>query len=363
MNIHIRHQANTRAKVLMLGPALTNRGGIATVVQSYLDAWDYSRYNVRHIASFVNGTKLLKLLVAIKASIQCLHILFFWRPDIVHVHFSWKASFYRKSFFVMLAKAFRKKVILHCHAPDFRVFYEDRSKLAKQVIRFILRSTDMMLVLSEQWRRYFADLSLHVPLVVLYNPVACPVEVHRSNNDSAVVLSMGRLGKRKGTYDILQAIPHVLETYPKAEFWFGGDGDVEQIRTILSKNPWGKRVRLLGWVQGKEKEQTLLQASMFLLPSYHEGMPIAILEAMAYALPIISTPVGGIPDAVVDGEVGFLVQPGNVEAIATKVILLLNSPELRNSMGAKGRERANKKFEISSVLEQLFTVYGSLLAK
>jgi len=363
MNIHSKQQANTPPKVLMLGPALANRGGIATVVQSYLDAWDYSRYNVRHIASFVNGPKLLKLLVAIKASIQCLHILLFWRPDIVHIHFAWRASFYRKSFFVMLAKAFRTTIILHCHAPDFRVFYEDRGKLVKQVIRFIVRSADVMLVLSEQWRRYFAHLSLHVPIIVLHNPVVCPDEVHRSNNARPVILSMGRLGKRKGTYDILQAIPHVLETYPKAEFWFGGDGDVEQIRTILSKKPWGKHVRLLGWVRGKEKEQRLLQASMFLLPSYYEGMPVAILEAMAYALPIISTPVGGIPDAVVDGEVGFLVRPGDVKAMAQKITLLLRTPGLRNSMGAKARERANKKFEISSVLEQLFTVYGSLLSK
>jgi glycosyltransferase involved in cell wall biosynthesis len=90
-------------------------------------------------------------------------------------------------------------------------------------------------------------------------------------------------------------------------------------------------------------------------------MPIAILEAMAYGLPIVSTPVGGIPDAVVDGEIGFLVQPGDVDAIAQKIILLLRTPELRNNMGVKARERAIKKFELSSVLEQLFAVYGSLV--
>ena len=363
MNTRSRQQANALAKVVMLGPALANKGGIAAVVQSYLDAWDYSRYKMRHIATFSNGPKLLKLLIALKASTQCLYVLLFWRPDIVHIHFAWKASFYRKSFFVMLAKVFRKKTILHCHVPDFHVFYESKGKLVKKFIRCILSSADVMLVLSEQWRRYFADLSLNISIRVLYNPVVCPGKVHRSNNARPVILSMGRLGKRKGTYDILKAIPHVLETYPNAEFWLGGDGDVKQVRKILSRELWGGNVRLLEWVRGKKKEEALLQANIFLLPSYHEGMPIAILEAMAYALPIISTPVGGIPEAVVDGEDGFLVRPGDVEAITNKIISLLKTPELRHSMGANARERAIKKFEISSVLEQLFAVYGSLLLK
>jgi glycosyltransferase involved in cell wall biosynthesis len=363
MNSPFRQKKNAIAKVLMLGPAPANKGGIATGVQSYLDAWDYSRYDLRHIATFVGGAKLLKLLVALKALIQCIHLMIFWRPDIAHIHFASRASFYRKSFFVVLAKAFQKKIILHCHAPDFHVFYQDRGKLGQEFIRFILSSADVILVVSETWRRYFAGLSLNVPIRVLYNPVVCPVEVHHANNANPVVLFLGRLGKRKGTYDILQAIPYVLETCPKTEFWFGGDGDVEQVRTILSKNAWSKHVRLLGWVRGKKKEETLLQASIFLLPSYHEGMPIAILEAMAYGLPIISTPVGGIPEAVVDGEVGFLVQPGDIQAIAQKTILLLRTPELRNSMGARARERAIKKFELSAVIEQLFAVYGSLLSK
>jgi glycosyltransferase involved in cell wall biosynthesis len=361
MNSRPRQQRGVPKKVVMFGPDSANKGGIATVIQCYLDVWDYSRYDLRHIATFVSGPKLLKILVALKASIQCLHLLVFWRPDIVHIHFASRASFYRKSLFVVLAKAFQKKIVLHCHAPDFHVFYKDRGKLGQEFIRFILSSADVMLVVSERWRRYFADLSLNIPIIVLYNPVVCPLEVHRANNSNPVVLFLGRLGKRKGTYDILRAIPHVLETCPKAEFWFGGDGDVEQVKTIISEEPWSDHVRLLGWVRGEKKEETLLQASMLLLPSYHEGMPIAILEAMAYGLPIVSTPVGGIPDAVVDGEIGFLVQPGDVDAIAQKIILLLRTPELRNNMGVKARERAIKKFELSSVLEQLFAVYGSLV--
>jgi glycosyltransferase involved in cell wall biosynthesis len=363
MDIRPRQQTGIPAKVLMLGPALANKGGIAAVVQSYLNAWDCSRYDLHYITSFVSGSKLLKFLVAFRALSQFIHVVIFWRPDIVHIHFASGASFYRKSFFVIFARVFQKKIVLHCHAPDFHVFYKDRGRLGQEFIRFILSSADVMLVVSEQWRRYFAGLSLNVPIRVLYNPVVCPVEVHHANNANPVVLFLGRLGKRKGTYDILRAIPYILETCPKAEFWFGGDGDVEQVSTILSKEPWGKHVRLLGWVRGKKKEETLLQASMLLLPSYHEGMPIAILEAMAYGLPIVSTPVGGISEAVVDGQVGFLVQPGDVEAIAQKTILLLKSFELRHNMGAKAREHAIKKFEISSVVEQLFAIYGSLISE
>ena len=166
----------------MLGPALANKGGIAAVAQYYLEAWDYSRYDLYYIATFVSGPKLLKLLVAFKALIQYIHVVIFWRPDIVHIHFASRASFYRKSCFVVLAKAFQKKIVLHCHAPDFHVFFKDRGKLGRGIIRFILCSADVMLVVSEQWRRYFAGLSLKVPILVLYNPVVYPSEVNRSIN-------------------------------------------------------------------------------------------------------------------------------------------------------------------------------------
>lgn len=352
-----------RYRVLMLGPALSVKGGITTVEQLYLDAWDYSRYDLRHIGTLVDGSKVLKLLIALKAFIQSCYRLATWKPDILHIHLSWRASFYRKSLFVILGKIFRTKIILHCNASRFDIFYDSSSKLKRKFIRLILSSADRMLVVSQQWRRYFEGLFLSVPLHVIYNPVVCPPGLSRGNDRKAVVLSLGQLGRRKGTYDILQAIPRVLEVCPQAEFWFGGHGEVEDVERILKTKPWRDHVRLLGWVTGDRKEDVLTRAALFVLPSYHEGLPLAILEAMAYGLPVVSTPVGGIPEAVIDGETGFLVEPGDVEAIAQRVTLLLSDAELRGQMGMNARRRALEKFEVGVVIQQLFAIYDELITE
>lgn len=349
-------------RVLMLGPALSVKGGITTVEQIYLDAWDYSKYDLLHIGTFVDGLKIFKLLVFLRAFIQYCYLLIFFKPDILHIHFSWRASFYRKSLFAILARIFRVKLFLHCHASRFDIFYSGSSKIHRKFIDWILNSADIIIVVSEQWRKYFEGLSLRVPIHILYNPVACPVDSPQRTNSEPVVLSLGRLGERKGTYDTLKAIPHVLETCPNAEFWFGGDGDIKQVETVLSKELWGKHVRLLGWVQGKEKEESLLQASIFILPSYNEGLPIAILEAMAYSLPVVSTPVGGITEAVVDGKTGFIVEPGDVKAIAQKITLLLSNSELRSQIGNNGQRYMLEKFEVNVIIQQLFAIYDSLLS-
>jgi glycosyltransferase involved in cell wall biosynthesis len=356
-------QKGHQAKVLMLGPDLSNKGGVAAVVNIYLAAWDPGKYDVKHIATFVNGPKFVKLLVALRAIVQFFYWVCRWKPNILHMHFSSNASFYRKSLFVVLAKIIRLKTILHCHAPDFDVFYGRRSALGQRYIHAILNYADRLLVVAEQWRRYFEHLALDVPVLTLYNPVVYPSDTSHPTDHRPVVLSLGRLGQRKGTYDTLQAIPQVLETCPEAEFWFGGDGDVEQVRSILSATSWGKQVRLLGWVRGKEKEETLAQASVFLLPSYHEGLPVALLEAMACGLPVISTPVGGIPELVIDGETGFLIPPGDTRAMARKVTALLSDAELRGRIGTNARRCIKDKFEAKAIIEQLFSVYDTLMSE
>jgi glycosyltransferase involved in cell wall biosynthesis len=353
--------ANIPGKVLMLGPHLSNMGGVASVEQIYFRVWDHRRYHLKHIATFVNAPKLVKLFVALWALVQCLWQLLFWRPDLVHIHFSWAASFYRKSLFAMLVRVMGPKLILHCHAPDFEVFYERQGKLGQRYIRFILGLSDRLLVIAEQWRLFFEGLSLDVPILTLYNPVSYPQSISRPDDERRqVVLFLGRLGQRKGTYDILQAIPLVLEDCPETEFWFGGDGDVEQVREIASAQPWAEHVHLLGWVRGEDKEKALARASMLLLPSRHEGLGMALLEAMAHGLPVLGTEVGGIPEVVIDGETGFLIHPGDVEAMAQRITSLLEDRDLQARMGAAARQRILDTFEASAVIRQLFAVYDSL---
>jgi len=177
------------------------------------------------------------------------------------------------------------------------------------------------------------------------------------------VLSLGELRKGKGTYDILAAVPLILQICPEAEFLLGGTGDSIQIEQQLSSELWGTRVRLLGWVEEHQKSELFARAKVFLLPSHSEGLPIAILEAMAHGIPVVSTEVGGIPDAVIEGATGFLIQPGDVTTLAERVSRLLSDHDLWSHFSKASIERMTRYFQVDVVLGELYAIYDVVLAR
>lgn len=106
---------------------------------------------------------------------------------------------------------------------------------------------------------------------------------------------MGRLGERKGVYDLLQSIQQLKTLGVTANFNLAGDGEVEEVKALVQQYGIEDCVNVLGWINGEQKEKLMREADLLVLPSYHEGLPMAILEAMNCGLPIISTTVGGIP--------------------------------------------------------------------
>lgn len=350
-------------KVLMIGPALSVKGGITTVLETYLGAWDYKAYQLKRLGIYVDGSKWLKLWVALVAGLRHLVLLAFWRPDIVHVHFSEKAGFYRESLFIITAKLLSRVTVAHGHAADFQQFFERQPALLQRYIRFALNLPDILFVLSTQWQTYFQGLGIEPRTEVLHNPAPdVPGIDHRTAALPPIILTLGRLGQRKGTYDILAAVPHVLARFPDTQFWLGGDGDIDEIAQQLAQQAWGTQVRLLGWVRSEEKHNVLSQATIFLLPSYHEGLPMAVLEAMAYALPVVTTPVGGIPDVIADNVTGLFVMPGDSEAIAEALITLLSHPARAAELGTRAQAFVAAHASTEAIMQHLYAWYLTLLS-
>ena len=356
-------RSHTARKVLMIGPSLSQRGGIASVERAYAEAWKESQYKLRLVATYAShyDSKVKKLGIALRALVVAARLLLFWRPDVVHIHFSWGGSFYRKSPFVLLTRLslLRPVLVLHCHAADFDSFYSSARAPAQAFICWTLARSDKLLVLSSSDRRLFQVMLPGHAIEILLNPVACPLSGTTSRQ--RIVLMLGELGTRKGTYDVLKAIPEILARCPDLEFWFGGDGEVEPVKAIVATQPWRNQVRVLGWVNSGDKKQLLDKALIFLLPSYHEGLPIALLEAMASGVPIVSTPVGGIPDLVNDGQEGLLVAPGAVAEIVSAVTKLAQDEALRSGLAERARRCVLESCEANSVVARLFAQYDSLL--
>lgn len=345
-------------KIVMLGPALTVRGGVTTVEQVYLDNWNYKGYEITHIATMIDGSKWQKIWVAVIAFIKFVYMALLKRPKIIHIHFASRASFYRKSVFIILAKILQLKVVAHAHGAEFHLFYQHECNIIqKKYIKWVLNLADNLIAVSVQWQEYYKSIYNKNTPIVVYNSVYCPLEHPQRNIKYPKILMLGKLSQRKGTYDLVKVIPKVLQKHPNAEFWLGGDGDVENIQSLIDLESWSDHVKLLGWVKGNEKNNFLSQANLFVLPSYNEGLPMAILEALAYGLPVISTPVGGIPEAIIDGENGFLVKPGDVNDIANKIIYALNDAMLYEKLSENARQCALEKFNINKAIEQIMNLY------
>jgi len=349
-----------RKPIIVVGASTEAFGGVSAVLKTILANWSSERFAVRHIPTFRDGSPRRKLQTATSALFS--HVGTLARGDAlaVHVHFSAGASFYRKTPFILAGRMFGVPVVGQAHSGTFPRFYQSLSPLGRRYVRFVLNRLDRLLVLSNEWRRFYADLYPPERIVVVPNPVVLPTPADRRVAGAPVILTMGRLSEHKGTYDILQAIPMVLAEFPETQFWFGGDGELDAVRQRIADQPWASKVRLLGWVDGAEKETALRRASALLLPSYAEGLPMALLEAMAYGVPVVTTPVGGIPQVVAHGRTGLLVTPGDVIGIADAIHILLRDPEHAASLGDAARRLVAERYEVHRVTGQLADIYKEL---
>jgi glycosyltransferase involved in cell wall biosynthesis len=352
--------------ILMLGPAPSRQGGIAAVVAQYVESWNPGKYRLTRIATYdpAEPRVWVKARNALRALGQYVWILWRERFDILHVHFSWRGSFYRKSIFVLIARLFRvPRLVLHCHGGRFPAFYATRSAVGRWWIRTTVSAADRLLVVSNELRAFFEGLQTGTPVQVLANPVASPAGCRPATERLPMVISVGELREGKGTYDLLAAVPMVLEACPSAEFHLAGTGDLPRIEAMLAREPWGDRVKLLGWVGEEGKPALFARASVFVLPSHAEGLPVAILEAMAHGVPVVSTRIGGIPDAVLEGETGFLVEAGDAAAIASRVVRILRDPELAGRFADRSRERIRESYEAEAVMTHLYGMYDDLTSR
>lgn len=329
------------------------RGGVAAVENVY--STFYQPFN--HVTTTVTNGQVKKLLVLCKAILQFLYwMLFHPEIKIAHVQGSVGASFWRKAIFIYIAKFFHKKVVWHMHAGRFAVFYQQH----RYAVRKVVNKSDVIIALSEYWKEYFKNEFPTKRVEIIKNVISAP-RVHKQQTGYFTLLFLGLLGKNKGIYDLLECIrDHKVEFQGKLKLYIGGNGEIEHVKQLIKEYGIADITIFEGWVSGDKKIELLNKSDAYILPSYKEGLPISILEAMSYGMPIISTPVGGIPEIVSTGENGYLVEPGNKEDIYKAIISLLNDSDLRNRMGSVSLSRVGEHLP-EYVEKQLETLYDSLL--
>lgn len=343
-------------KVLVIATSRKTRGGITSVVKAYENSPLWDKFHCKWIETHRDGEAFTKLSYLLKGFLQFLLCVPFY--DIIHIHTSEPPSALRKVLFMAVSKLLGKKVIVHFHS--FSVDTTIKSKY-QNVYRYLFGKADVVLVLSKYWQdelcRTFEFKDNKVK--VLYNP--CTTEVSsKVYPKRKQILYAGTVNARKGYADMIKAFAQIADRYPDWSIVFAGNGEIEEGKALASRLSIAKQTVFLGWVRGEEKDKAFKEASIFCLPSYAEGFPMGVLDAWAYGLPVITTPVGGIPDIAIDGKNCLLFNPGDVDNLAKLMDKMMSSVELRKLVASESYELAKGIFSVEKVTERLENIYQDL---
>ena len=345
----------------MCASSLKVKGGMVSVVKNYLGYSDWGDVKITYIPTHIESNKYVLIAYFVIAYIRILWLVFTKKVDIAHLHVAERGSFYRKAFILQTLKRHGIKVILHHHGAEFDLFYNGLSEKRRQYVNEILKIADLNIVLSQRLVSMIKQKSPEAKVEVLYNAVDIPVSNPYDEN-ARNILFLGRLGKRKGTYDLLEAIKRIDNDLPKdVKFYLCGDGEVEEIKKEVAKMCIERRIAHIGWTDGQKKEFFMRQCMINVLPSYNEGLPMTILETMSHGIPNISTCIASIPEVLHDGDNGFLIEPGDVDTLCGRLLELASDNGLRKKFSLASYKLMKKAFSLHTNVKKLKEIYKCLM--
>jgi len=345
-------------RLIMLGAALETRGGVAATVEGWRALELFRRWPVAYVpthgADGVRGEARL----ALKALRSFATALAEHRRVAVHAHVCARAGFWRQAAFVALAGAARCPLVLQLHGGGFDALYDEASTVLKGMIRLALERAACVLVPCESLRAWVRSVTREANAVLL--PPAIEPGTAAPGARQNVILFLGRLEAERGVFDLVEALAQARGAVPDLRLVCAGEGDGGAVARFAARLGVAESVTLTGMVGPSGKRALLEGAAVLALPSYREGLPIALLEAMAAGVPVLATPVGGVPEVIADCVSGFLVAPGDKAALARLLKKLLADRALAARVGAAGRETVRWRFAPERALAPLEDLYCAL---
>jgi FkbM family methyltransferase len=351
-------------RVLAVGPApagATSRGGMATVA-ALMAAHPDPRIHVTVVPTFVNSSVWRWLLVGVCGMLRASWLVLGGHADVLHVHLAHGGSVVRKALPLWAARLAGVPAVIHGHSYDFGGWFDRLPRLGQAMVRRALLA-DHWVVLGERHVDEYAT-RLRLPgtrITVLRNAVevAGPA-VAQSGIERVHAVALGRLGVRKGSYDVIAAVAALDQTVrARLRVTLAGDGDVDEVRAAIAASGLGATVDVSGWLDAAQRDALLSTAQIFLLPSRDEGLPMALLEAMARGLAPVTTTAGSMGEVVGEGVTGLLVTPNRPDQIANALTALVGDEALRVRLGAAARSRAGD-FGLDRWYEQLTRLWTDL---
>lgn len=329
-----------RLTIAQVGPDARGRGGMAAVQDAVLHSSLRDRHELVAITMHRPGSAARRALVFAGGLLR----LAVWAagrgPRVAHVHVTVRGSMYRKTLVAGLVRLARRPVVLHVHAgaPELETFHRRLGPVRRRTLGRAFRSADRVLAVSSASAERIRALYGARDVEVVLNPApAVPPQANGAGDTGRILYLGGFANPVKGGTVLLDALELVRAERPDVRVTLAGPGDLpERARGLVD----GDAVEWRGWLDEQAKREALSGAPIVVLPSVSEGLPMALLEAMAHGSAVVTTRVGGMPDVIEDGREGVLVAPGDPRALADGIRALLADPARAGALGAAARARA-----------------------
>ena len=350
-------------------------GGAERLLVDLLEAFDQERFEVAAVSLYPESGTILEEEIKEKGlkvyflnkrrgldlrMIPQLYRLFrAFRPDVVHTH--------RYVLRYTLLPMLFCRVPVRVHTVH-SVAQKEVDRIGKLVhwIAFRLGGVVPISISREVANTVRAVYGRGIHTPVIYNGIPTTRFVSRAGRDNAkkeknvVLLHVGRFAPEKNHLLLIEAFALALKEYPTMQLWLVGDGSLRPaVEKAIAEMRLAGKVLFLGIRDDVPK--LLAGCETFILSSDYEGVPLAVLEAMAAGKPVIATTVGGVPELVEDGVTGILVPPRDPQALAQAILRLVKDPDLRQRMGKAAQERTLERFDIARTAREYEALYLKLL--
>lgn len=353
-----------KPKVLITVPELSRPGGVSGLY-NILQLNKEENVSYFEIHGFAASNKVFRFFDLI--FIYITFILKLPHYNIVHSNPSLSPkSYYRDGFFILLSLLFRKKVVVSWHGWDDKFAQQIfKNKILKKIFRLSYQKGDYHIVLGLVFKKKLEALGVVSKILIESNAASDTflngeIAKEISRDKVTNILFLSRIEKYKGIYIAIDAVSRLPKSTPVTLIVAGDGAELPKVREYVINNHI-ECVRFVGYVEGEKKHEVLKSGDLLLFPTYSEGMPIVILEAMLYGMPVITRPVGGIPDWVTNNENGLLIESLDSEEFAEAIKKLLLNSDLYNQINKNNIVKAAKYFTPKAVNERILGYYSMVL--
>lgn len=350
-------------KILITEPYKKN-GGVYSFCENIIPFL----YNNNEIDIFKRGVKENKSIKLLIIFDQIINYFIFLKKilknkyDLIFINTSLsKSNCLRDGIYIILSKIFNNKVLLFIHGFNEKCL---KNKILLKGYFF----SDSIILLSDEFRIKIKNAGYKKNIYISLNPVSKEISNYFTTNiieerklkKPLNILFLARIEEEKGIMIALKAFEILINKKELLHFYIAGNGSKLKDAEAYVLNNKIKNVHFLGFIKGDEKLEILKESDIFLFPTYHEGLPINILEAMSAGLPIVTRPVGGINDFFENGNMGYLIKTKNPVDFAEKIEMILNSNKYFN-ICKYNYEYANNNFNAELITKKLEIIMETIV--